>query len=661
MKRCLGILILLALASCDDDPSNHGTNNVNNTNNTNNQDLPPPLCQSATGGAVTFTDVSAEAGIDPDGAHLLGNRLGAVDLDGDGYPELVVHTGDGYNRDAADAQDFQRKKRVLRNMEDPQNPGRRIFVEHTSASGYDTVPGTEEGGRGASFAVAGDVNGDGHLDLVSVVYASTAETAVVDDTTVLLGDGAGHFTPEERDQPWVNDLYYSVTSAALTDYNRDGSLDLFMGYSYKTYGISPQQDRLFRNSGSGVFGDVTDSAGLTTFSGGEAEGRNHKATWGVTVCDINRDGWPDLLSSSYGRAWNQLFLGVDGRTFTDASESSTYRSDDVVDYSDNQFYVCHCMYFAGPECDEVEPGQALIECSNQNDYWYVGVDDQPHRNAGNTFTTLCADFDNDGDMDAYHAEIQHWHIGKSSDPSQLLRNTGESPLRFERPGNAATGLSREHEMVDWNEGDITAAALDFDNDGLLDILVGDSDYPGTKARLFRQNPDHTFEEVAEELGLMAPRAGGVTYLDYDQDGDLDLLVGFSRMRCDSGNDCIFDEPRVRLFRNEGGSTRNRVVFRLRGGGVYGFANTFAIGAQVSVTAGGVTQVRELMSAYGHFGILTPLDLWFGLGDECAIERVEIRWPNLENTVTVLENVSANYIYYLDEVEGLLQWEALPVD
>ncbi|MBU1242359.1 CRTAC1 family protein [Myxococcota bacterium] len=660
MKHCIGILLLLALVACDDGSSKQNNNNTNNVNNANNQNLPPPLCQTQPSGEVLFVDASDEAGIGVDGEHLLGNRLGAVDLDGDGYPDLVIHTGDGYTRDAADALDYQRKKRVLRNVEDPQNPGRRMFVEYTADSGYDRIPDTEERGRGASFAVAGDINGDGHLDLLSVVYASTAETAVVDETTVLYGDGAGHFIPQTAVQPWVNPQYYSTTSAALTDYNRDSSLDIFMGYSYKTYGTSPQQDRLFRNSGAGTYGDVTDSAGLTTLPGGEAEGHNHKPSWGVTVCDINGDGWPDLLSSSYGRAWNGLYLGNDGLTFSDVSESSTYRADDLMDYSDNQFYICHCRLNPGPECDEVLPGTQMITCSD--DYWYVGSDDQPYRNGGNTFTSLCADFDNDGDMDVYHAEIHHWHIGNSSDSSQLLRNTGETPLRFERPGNDVTGLDRVHEMTDWNEGDITAVTMDFDNDGLLDILVGDSDYPGTKARLFRQKPDHTFEEVAESLDLLAPRAGGVSYLDYDQDGDLDLLIGFSRMRCTTADtDCIFDEPRVRLFRNDGGSGQNRAVFRLRGGGSYGFANTFAIGAQVSVTAGEVTQIREIQSSFGHFGILTPLEAWFGLGSDCDISRVEIRWPNLENTVTVLENVSANYIYYIDEVEGLVQWEPMPVE
>ncbi|MBU1221132.1 CRTAC1 family protein [Myxococcota bacterium] len=659
MKR-LALILLLVVFGCDDDSTNTNNNNTNNTNTNNTNNLPLPRCHANSSTEIEFTDVSSEVLIDPENLHLLGNRMAAVDINGDGWHDIIVHKGNGANRDEVSTEEHMRGKRVLLNSEDPLVPGKRIFVDFTSESGYDLIPGTNERGRGASFAVAGDFNNDGNLDLLSGVYASITDTQVVDRPVVLLGDGQGHFSISTGTLPFNDEDLNSVTSAALTDYNRDGNLDIFMGYFYLEFGSNPQQDRLYKGSGSGGFRDVTIETGLETFPGGADENINHKPTYGVTVCDADGDGWPDLMSSSYGRAFNMLWKSSEGSTFTDAGETSTFRADDQMDYSDNQFYACHCQLNPGPECTEVPADTPMIQCSS--DYWYVGNDDQPFRNGGNTFSTICADFNNDGHMDAYHAEIRHWHIGNSSDPSQLLVNTGSANLLYSRPGNEVTGLDRNHEMVDWNEGDITAVYGDFNNDGLLDIFVGDSDYPGAKGRLFIQNQDHTFEERAEELGIYAPRAGGVTWIDYDQDGDLDLLVGFSTMRCTAGDDdCIYSEPVVRLFRNDGGSNANRVVVRLKGAGMYNYSNSSAIGAKVRITAGGVTQIRELQSGFGHFGIQTPLELHFGLGDICEIESLEVIWPDGTNKTTVINNLSANYIYNIHEIDGVTSWQELSVN
>ncbi|MBN2723627.1 MAG: CRTAC1 family protein [Deltaproteobacteria bacterium] len=658
MKNTSFFIFVLLLFGCDDSTSENNQNN--NLNNTNNVELPPMICQSNPSSLIHFADVSSEVLIDPDNLHLLGNRMGSVDINGDGYPDLVVHKGNGALRDESGIEEYERGKRILLNTEDPLNPGRRIFTDFTAESGYDLIPETGERGRGASFAVAGDFNNDGYVDFLSGVYASITDTQVVDRPTVLLNDGEGHFSRVDVELPFEDLDLYSVTSASVLDYNLDGRLDLFMGHFYLEFGINPQQDRLYKGAGTGGFRDITDSVEITTVTGGEEDNINHKPTYGVTTCDINGDGYTDLLTSNYGRAFNMLWLNQEGEVFYDIGESSTYRSDDNMDYSDNQFYACHCSINPGSECEDVEPVTPLIQCTSE--YWNVGNDDQPWRNGGNTFTTLCADFNNDGHMDVYHAEIRHWHIGQSSDPSQMLVNDGGDIPVFTRPGNDVTGLTREHTMSDWNEGDITAVTGDFNNDGRLDIFVGDSDYPGARGRLFMQQPDGTFEESAEELGIDAPRAGGVTMLDYDMDGDLDLVVGFSTMRCTStDSDCIYDEPRVRLFRNEGGSNANRIIVRLAGLGAYLYSNTSAVGAIVKVTSGGITQTRELQSGFGHFGIQTPLEIMFGLGEECEIDKLEIIWPTTLGTTTVIENLSANYVYYFHEIDGLSGWEELPVN
>src|SRR5690606_15134469 len=105
-------------------------------------------------------------------------------------------------------------------------------------------------------------------------------------------------------------------------------------------------------------------------------------------------------------------------------------------------------------------------------------------------STYCADIDGDGRLDLYTAEIAHWHIGESSDKSELLRNVGEgSEIRFERPGNEATGLVLPHATIDWNEGAVMVGGGDFDLDGREDLYVATTDYPDQYGLIFHQQPD----------------------------------------------------------------------------------------------------------------------------------------------------------------------------
>ena len=58
-------------------------------------------------------------------------------------------------------------------------------------------------------------------------------------------------------------------------------------------------------------------------------------------------------------------------------------------------------------------------------------------------------------MDLLTTEIVHWDVGGSSDASEVLLNQQDNDVRFERPGNDMTGLTRGYDIVDWNDGDIT--------------------------------------------------------------------------------------------------------------------------------------------------------------------------------------------------------------
>jgi hypothetical protein len=258
--------------------------------------------------------------------------------------------------------------------------------------------------------------------------------------------------------------------------------------------------------------------------------------------------------------------------------------------------------------------------------WNHTNDRDPFRLGGNSGTTVCGDFDSDGDLDLLTSEIVHWDVGSSSDPSEVLFNDGTGV--FERPGNEATGLSRDRGNPPWDDGDITAGVLDFDNDGFLDIYRGSSDYPGTRGLLYHNKGDGTFTRVSLDDGIDFTSSHGVVVSDFDGDGDQDLVVGHSRFRCSSGDHC-YPSAHPRYFENVAGESANWLQVALRGGnGV----NGSAIGARITVTTEAGTQVREVQGGFGHYGLQDDMVQHIGLGSACEAD-VEVRWPNGELTTT----------------------------
>jgi hypothetical protein len=130
-----------------------------------------------------------------------------------------------------------------------------------------------------------------------------------------------------------------------------------------------------------------------------------------------------------------------------------------------------------------------------------------------------------------------------------------------------------------------------------------------------------FEEDAAAVGAADRGQGrGVAAFDYDRDGDLDLLIADS-------------EQAPRLLRNDGGADHHWLSVALRGDG----ANSEAIGARVSVRAGGLTQLREIRAG-SNYASQDPAEAHFGLGDAVVVD-VTVRWP--DGATTELPGVAAN--------------------
>lgn len=574
-----------------------------------------PICVEGTApwsaGQDLFENRSEDWGLADSG--FTGTLLTAVDFDGDGWTDLAVrdHGGGAW---------------LLRNT------GEGAFEDVTEASGIRASRESEEPRPGQVWAWA-DVDNDGDLD----VYTGLPDDGSSDETSELLknnGDGtfslfkAGELRVSRNDSP---------TGASFTDIDRDGHVDLWVPQSYS---LGSVQDRLYRNDGDAKYTDVTFEWGLDTDGWSPiaaADGSSHTVAWSALACDLTDDGNPELLSSSYGRAPNHLWKHL-GSSFENHSVASGYAYDARTDWTDNESARCYCKYNQQlSECQGV-PSPKYIACSSAGDAfrWNHTYDRELGRLGGNSGGTVCRDVDGDGAMDLLTTEIVHWDVGTSSDPAELLFNDGAAV--FERPGNEATGLTREHDRIDWNDGDISASFIDIDNDGLPDVYIGSTDYPGARGLLWHNLGDRRFEAVPPEDGIDHFRSHGSVVADFDHDGDLDIVVGHSGSRCD--DDC-YEDRSIRLFENQS-PPGNYLQLTLQGT----TANRSAIGARVEVEADGVLQVQEVDGGHGHYGNQDDLTLHFGLGSACTAQ-VTVRWPDAELTEQSFE-VGGGYAYTLEQ-------------
>ena len=660
MKKAAFLLILMTffVFSCgssskseNDSESGEPQNDEDQTEPQPDEEVIEPIClKPGKGGyALKFTDISEEMGIQK--LDALGTQVTIADIDGDRWPDVYTTLASKTREDQNEPKNLYK---LLRNVKGES------FEDVTFSSGlFAGKDGTN--GLASTYVVFADMNNDGFPDAFNAVYVDSDtlsnESFQEDYSRVYMNNGDGTFKYAGGNFV-LNDMYSAIAGAAFLDYDRDGVIDLFVGRQYNSYGslTSCEQDTLMKGLGNGKFENVvTGNSGLETVAADDAslaKGNFSKPTWGVSACDVDGDGFADILTSSYGRSYNALYRNKGDGTFEDLSVSSNFAHDDNENYVDDQFFACYCDDESNKDNDYCSISQgAVISCDGiGTSGWTEGFSDQPYRLGGNSAGTLCGDFDGDGDTDLFQIELAHWHIGQASDKSQLILNDGfpEKPLR--RVSEEESGITRKR-SGSWNDGDLGGFAADFDNDGKLDIYILSSDYPGTKSMLFQQQPDGKFKETAKEAEAQVPRAHGGAFVDIDRDGDYDLIVGTSFMRWSASDSDGKKKPEkqwIKVLRNDTGQDANKVIIDISGSK----ANRDATGAKIIVKAGGKQFVREVQGAYGLNGFQNDHLQIIGLGDICEVEEIEVRWPDKEGSVTKYDKVFANYVLEINQETGL---------
>ncbi len=503
------------------------------------------------------------------------SRLAFVDLDGDGFDDIVAHS---LFPNPQGGIPFEHLVFL--------NNGDKTFREVSDESGLRKVQ--------AGFFVFGDVDNDGDQDC----FAGLDIELAGETSALYLNDGKGHFTKMEASGVEKASL---AANAVFADFDGDARLDLYVGNGGSVASIA---DQLFLGNGDGTFRDGSSNL----------KKRPTQPTNGLVACDYDDDGDLDIFVSHYGVSsglgWRALWENDGTGVFTNVAQARGFNA----------------LATGNRWLKSTDRGRASQPGATST---WVG---------SNGFGIDCADIDGDGRLDIWLAAISHPvdsdESRKWSDPSMLLLNKG--------PDDGFTFVDATSERgIPFNEGDIDAAAVDFDNDGRVDLSVTrdkkyEENYLAADQKswfgLFHQKDDGTFESIGLASGINDPtgqtdrlKAGqNLAWSDIDHDGDLDLLVG-GRDNGDGGRANF-------LFENKIGQSNGWVGVRLRGDGVH--VNRDAIGARVTVVVGERRIVREIKSSRGTYGSADARALVIGFGADGCVESksqvgIEVRWPNGE--------------------------------
>ena len=490
---------------------------------------------------------------------------------------------------------------------------------------------------------------------------------------------------------------------ALFDFDNDGRIDIYLVDSLTVRTAktpAAARSALYRNLGHGTFADVTEKAGV-----------GHPG-WGMGVCaaDVDGDGWEDLYVTTLGS--NRLYRNNHDGTFTDIAEQAgvaaggwstgcgfaDYDRDGNLDLFVSRYVKVDLDHLPEFGKDKTcEYGGVAVQCGPRG---LPGESDVLFHNDGNGHFTNVSQKAGVSDPRAYFGLGIAWFdyngdgwpdlfVANDATPNFLYRNDTDGTftevalpmgvavsedgaeqgsmgvavgdyLNSGRLSVFVTNFSGEYNDLYRHDGDHFAdvsfrsktapsslpyvgwgtAFLDYDNDGLLDIIVVNGHvYPqldngrigasaGYRQRklFYRNRSDGTFDEVAERFGpeMMEPRVGrGLAVGDLDNDGRLDIVVNN-----------LDGSPEV--LHNELADRGNWLLVKLIGK----HRNTDAIGASVAVHAGTLSLMRLVQSGTSYLS-QDDMRLHFGLGAATDVASLDVRWP--DGTTSSLQHVQVNQL------------------
>lgn len=487
-------------------------------------------------------------------------------------------------------------------------------------SGTAVLGGVNYSGRSASLA---DIDNDGDLDL----FFQGAPTAGIPVPRLLRNNlietGSLTFTDISSVLPLALTVAdpngNSTWSAAWGDYNGDGKIDVFVGKS--NVGIT---GTLLKNN-------TTTTGGVTTIAfsdesvnvGLNDPGFHQNVAW----VDINNDRHLDLLIGMEGPEKHEIYLQDSTGHFSKAGASSFFQQDvgtkaygmaigDTDGDGDLDVYISTCRGDNNIRNNFYK--NMYVESGAAKTLSFVDIaDTNGTQFTKNSYGAEFADFDNDGDLDLYMT-------GADGERTKIFRNDG---------GNVFTDVETVlgHALLSSQGVDLNGSkAIDYDNDGDLDLYFHDNLSTVRNQRLFRNDGNWNFTDVTVAEGLTATGLGGYDSVwgDIDRDGDQDLI------------DPTNTGTPERVYLSNASTNGNHWLYVKLVGPDW---DTSGIGSSLYATMidgslQGVTLRREANTNADTFN-QSDVPVHFGLGTSSIIDWLRVVWP--DGNVQFLHNVAVD--------------------
>lgn len=480
---------------------------------------------------------------------------------------------------------------------DDLSMGSNIFLNNTNGT-YSNV--TNNLGLGGGSRMWADIDNDGDLDFYAMRNGSYYfDKAMIGNNDKVYINNNGSFHQAEPSEvfnkpyPNPNDEMgatggfcdsipnpYNTCTPMWLDYDGDGWVDLFI--ANKRIESNGHEiyfpDELWKNDGSGKLTNVRVSAGINgePFVADDPNlyGWGYYDCYGAAACDYNSDGKTDIFVANYRLSPDNLYKNNGNGTFNDVAKSTGVRGEPTL----VSYYFGH-----GMGCE-----------------W--------------------GDFNNDANPDLCVGNLGHPNRqGSYSNPSLIYENQGSPNFNFID--------NRKRMGLKFHEGNAGVVWADFDNDGLLDLWHGK--YDGGNGTFYKNTgaPDYKLKDMTWEYNCVVNSPWSAIRLDYDHDGDLDLVIKGS------------------LFRNDIPRTGNWMSFRLKGSPENQVSND-CFGTRLIVYAGAKLFYRDLQgSASGTHCNQNSSELHFGIGDNLVADSIVIYYPNGKSNKFL--NIKANAFYNIE--------------